>query len=329
MAPTPPPPPERQPTTSLPVPPTAEATAASGSRCEGAALAASIVRTNNLFTIIACDAAGVRRPTGGDEFEVRIHAGGVKLRCGVTDNGDGSYTVSYNPELSGEYSIDVTLSAAPEGSKGKTKKEEVVKKEKTAAEKKKEEAPKTRCNDRGEGGGGGAARATGDGDPSQEGGGEGGGDPSAGGGSVTSIGSTGSRMTKVQYSKLLVECCGARLKKKLADEMRAKSAEDEIFRRGQEERFLGMQQTRVEGTKEERSNVASAVEGLKLQKHPVRFLLSGGGIQRAQVELDGDWEYGEGGEGEGGQKGEGARRARKGRAEPSSDGVAARGEGEE
>ena len=69
-------------------------------------------------------------------------------------------------------------------------------------------------------------------------------------------------MTKVQYSKLLV----ARLKKKLADEMRAKSAEDEIFRRGQEERFLGMQQTRVEGTKEERSNVASAVEGLKLQK---------------------------------------------------------------
>ena len=110
MAPTPPPPPERQPTTSLPVPPTAEATAASGSRCEGAALAASIVRTNNLFTIIACDAAGVRRPTGGDEFEVRIHAGGVKLRCGVTDNGDGSYTVSYNPELSGEYSIDVTLS---------------------------------------------------------------------------------------------------------------------------------------------------------------------------------------------------------------------------
>ena len=68
------------------------------------------MRTNNLFTIIACDAAGVRRPTGGDEFEVRIHAGGVKLRCGVTDNGDGSYTVSYNPELSGEYSIDVTLS---------------------------------------------------------------------------------------------------------------------------------------------------------------------------------------------------------------------------
>ena len=63
-----------------------------------------------MFTIIACDAAGVRRPIGGDEFEVRIHAGGVKLRCGVTDNGDGSYTVSYNPELSGEYSIDVTLS---------------------------------------------------------------------------------------------------------------------------------------------------------------------------------------------------------------------------
>ena len=81
------------------------AASASSSRCEGDGLERAIVRQANVFTIIACDDKGERRTSGGDEFAVQIRGCGVHLRVKVADHGDGSYTASYNPESSGEYTI--------------------------------------------------------------------------------------------------------------------------------------------------------------------------------------------------------------------------------
>lgn len=82
-------------------------TAASACRCEGEGLSTGIVRQANTFTILAHDAGGVRKTAGGDEFAVSILRSGVRLRVKQADNGDGSYTVTYNPEISGEYLIHV------------------------------------------------------------------------------------------------------------------------------------------------------------------------------------------------------------------------------
>jgi len=68
-------------------------------------------------------------------------------------------------------------------------------------------------------------------------------------------------MTKVQYGKLLI----ARAKKKLADELRQKSEVDKDFRKNQVDKFLGLQQRKVEDAQVQQKNVTAAVEGFRMK----------------------------------------------------------------
>ena len=86
-------------------------TVAARCRVDGDGLSTATVRSHdrNSFTIKAYDADGKRKREGGDAFFVNIRSGGVRLRAKVRDHEDGSYTVSYNPEVSGVYKIAVSL----------------------------------------------------------------------------------------------------------------------------------------------------------------------------------------------------------------------------
>ena len=90
-------------------PPLLPASEASFCRCEGDGLANAIVRQANSFTVIACDAGGQQKTEGGDDFAVQIRGAGSTVRVHMLDNKNGSYTMSYNPQTSGEYTVDVTL----------------------------------------------------------------------------------------------------------------------------------------------------------------------------------------------------------------------------
>ena len=81
-------------------------------RCEGEGLANAIVRQANSFQIIVPEHE-TNPKLKLEDLHVHIHGGGVKLRSKLVDNGDGSYTASYTPEVSGEYKIDVSLFKEP------------------------------------------------------------------------------------------------------------------------------------------------------------------------------------------------------------------------
>ena len=63
------------------------------------------------FTIIACSQHGIRFEDGGDIFTVniRFHGLGIRMRTKITDNDDGSYTVTYKPTTAGRCNISVLL----------------------------------------------------------------------------------------------------------------------------------------------------------------------------------------------------------------------------
>ncbi|KOO27812.1 tripartite motif-containing protein 45 [Chrysochromulina tobinii] len=67
----------------------------------------------NEFKVIALDEAGRPKGTGGDECVVHVHRCGEVVRVKTSDNGDGSYAVSFNPDTSGEYSIDISVGGVP------------------------------------------------------------------------------------------------------------------------------------------------------------------------------------------------------------------------
>jgi len=60
------------------------------------------------FNIIGVSPNGQKRRTGGDLFEVHVEAPDFSLvPADLRDNGDGTYTVTYNPTDPGKYHIDV------------------------------------------------------------------------------------------------------------------------------------------------------------------------------------------------------------------------------
>jgi len=62
------------------------------------------------FTIFSVGPDGQKRRTGGDLFEVHVEAPDYSLvPADLRDNGDGTYTVTYNPTDPGKYHIDVIL----------------------------------------------------------------------------------------------------------------------------------------------------------------------------------------------------------------------------
>ena len=89
----------------------APAPAGMSAKLEGEALAAAIVRQPNTFQIVDPDAPP-GRPL--DDFAVHISGRGTKVRAKVAEGeGVGTYTVSFTPETSGEYRIEVFLKGAP------------------------------------------------------------------------------------------------------------------------------------------------------------------------------------------------------------------------
>ena len=82
---------------------------ASKCKASGGGLTQAIVRQRNDFQITAFCADGTRRTAGGDHFFVAIRGCGARVRAKVLDNGDGSYTVAYKPEIAGAYKIAISL----------------------------------------------------------------------------------------------------------------------------------------------------------------------------------------------------------------------------
>eukprot|EP01113_Clastostelium_recurvatum_P015306 TRINITY_DN184_c0_g1_i2.p1 TRINITY_DN184_c0_g1~~TRINITY_DN184_c0_g1_i2.p1 ORF type:complete len:757 (-),score=257.76 TRINITY_DN184_c0_g1_i2:127-2397(-) len=68
------------------------------------------------FTIQAKDRHGRDLGKGGDPFEVKVTGpDGKDLHTPITDNGDGTYNVPYDPSQAGKYRVDVRLKGKPVG----------------------------------------------------------------------------------------------------------------------------------------------------------------------------------------------------------------------
>jgi len=64
------------------------------------------------FTIHAVDEDGNPRKDGGDKFDVKI-AGPENVVPHIKDNGDGTYSVTYEPKEPGNYTVNVDLEGKP------------------------------------------------------------------------------------------------------------------------------------------------------------------------------------------------------------------------
>jgi len=65
------------------------------------------------FTIQSKDRNGNNLNKGGDPWDVKIQGPNGPVPASVKDNGDGTYTVDYQPTDSGKHKLDVTLKGAP------------------------------------------------------------------------------------------------------------------------------------------------------------------------------------------------------------------------
>eukprot|EP01126_Amoeba_proteus_P015924 TRINITY_DN1725_c0_g1_i3.p1 TRINITY_DN1725_c0_g1~~TRINITY_DN1725_c0_g1_i3.p1 ORF type:complete len:773 (-),score=129.90 TRINITY_DN1725_c0_g1_i3:63-2303(-) len=64
----------------------------------------------SIFTIHSVLPNGALKPSGGDLFDVQIEGpNGQMIQPQITDNGDGTYDVQYQPEDSGPHHVDVIL----------------------------------------------------------------------------------------------------------------------------------------------------------------------------------------------------------------------------
>jgi len=86
---------------------------ASRTWAEGPGLESLVDNEPGLFTIHATDKNGQPRTDGGDKFDVDIDGPQGKVHPTVTDNGDGTYGVVFDPEHPGDYSINVTYEGNP------------------------------------------------------------------------------------------------------------------------------------------------------------------------------------------------------------------------
>jgi hypothetical protein len=65
------------------------------------------------FKIHAVDADGKPRADGGDNFDVKINGPKGPVKPDITDNGDGTYDVKFDPSEPGPYDISVDLEGKP------------------------------------------------------------------------------------------------------------------------------------------------------------------------------------------------------------------------
>ena len=97
---------------AAPLTPTASsgevATAPDYCRVVGEGLYMVAVKQYAAFDVLAYDHHGQRRTTGGDAFFIAIR-GASRVRARVTDMRDGSYRCEWKPNVSGSYTIAVSL----------------------------------------------------------------------------------------------------------------------------------------------------------------------------------------------------------------------------
>jgi filamin len=79
------------------------------SYAEGPALHGLVDNEPGVFTIHAVDKEGNHRTDGGDHFDVDITGPHGKVHPHVHDNGDGTYTVNFDPAEPGGYTIGVSF----------------------------------------------------------------------------------------------------------------------------------------------------------------------------------------------------------------------------
>jgi len=65
------------------------------------------------FTIHSVDKDGNPRKEGGDPFTVKIKGPNGDVKPNVKDNNDGTYLVTYNPDVPGDHTINVDLDGKP------------------------------------------------------------------------------------------------------------------------------------------------------------------------------------------------------------------------
>lgn len=85
---------------------------ASKSWAEGPGLEEAWDNEPAVFTIHSVDLDGNPRTEGGDPFTVDID-GPSPVTANIDDNGDGTYTVTYEPDAPGDYTVKVNLDGQP------------------------------------------------------------------------------------------------------------------------------------------------------------------------------------------------------------------------
>ncbi|MGH7630511.1 MAG: Ig-like domain-containing protein [Gemmatimonadales bacterium] len=92
-----------------PPPPTADAARTTADVPNG------VVGVATVITVQARDATGAALTTGGDAIAVSVSGSNNASGLAVTDNGDGTYTASYTPQMTGVDQVAVTLAGVPIG----------------------------------------------------------------------------------------------------------------------------------------------------------------------------------------------------------------------
>jgi len=85
---------------------------ADNSYAEGPGLREAFDNEPAHFTIHSVDKWGNPRTDGGDDFKVDIN-GPETITPQIVDNNDGTYAVTYHPDKTGTYKINVTLEGRP------------------------------------------------------------------------------------------------------------------------------------------------------------------------------------------------------------------------
>jgi filamin len=92
---------------------TIEGANAANSNAFGPGLTVGHVNKPQNFQIQARDSKANPLKHGGDPFEVLVSVGGGAVPTEITDNGDGTYDVTYIPEGPGEHSVEIGLRGEP------------------------------------------------------------------------------------------------------------------------------------------------------------------------------------------------------------------------
>jgi filamin len=84
------------------------------SKCfaEGPGLSAAVDNETATFTIFARDGDDLPKTEGGDPFKLEFN-GPAPVSFDLMDNNDGTYTVTYDPNVAGDYDINISLEGSP------------------------------------------------------------------------------------------------------------------------------------------------------------------------------------------------------------------------